>query len=224
MPTPKDGYRLKDGSRVPGTTTIIGRWKDSGALLQWAFKQGKEGKRTLYEDRDKAADIGTCAHGMVELRINEKSHEEIDDYVRATLPDAAMAAQAWVAFGAYEQWARHSQLRIIEQEMQLVSEAYRYGGTPDGIGIIGNELCLIDFKTSNGVYRDYLIQLAAYNNLWIENNPTRPLTGGFHILRFAKTHGDFAHHFYPNLDEAWESFKLMRRLYDLDQQLKKRAA
>ncbi len=69
-----------------------------------------------------------------------------------------------------------------------------------------------------------LIQLAAYNLLWLENHPDRPLTGGFHLCRFSKENGDFSHHYWPNLDDAREQFILLRRAYDLDKQLKKRAA
>ena len=36
MPTPSEGYRI-DGKRVPSVTTIIGRFKESGALLRWAW-------------------------------------------------------------------------------------------------------------------------------------------------------------------------------------------
>ena len=68
MPTPSAGYRLKDGTRVPGTTTILGRWKESGGLLQWAFKQGESGARTLYEERDKAAEA--AARGPAYVREN----------------------------------------------------------------------------------------------------------------------------------------------------------
>lgn len=227
MPTPKSGYHLKDGTRVPGTTTIIGRWKDSGGLIMWAYKQGREHEALaqrvrhkelpeatkvpsrLYEVVEEAADIGTEAHGLVEAHING------DD-----LPAASPTAMD--AFNAYLSWEAQSKLEIVEQEMQLVSEEYRFGGTPDAIGRIGNELCLVDWKTSNSVYSDYLIQLAAYKHLWEENHPDRPLTGGFHLCRFAKEHGDFAHHYYPNLDEAWRAFELMRELYDIDAQLKKR--
>ena len=70
MPTPKAGYKLKDGRVVPGTTTICGRWKESGGLLFWAFQQGKSGARTLYESRDEAADVGTYIHALVEWHIN----------------------------------------------------------------------------------------------------------------------------------------------------------
>lgn len=223
MPTPSGGYFLKDGTKVPGTTTIIGKFKESGGLIQWAYKmgreheglarQGKEAPRHLYDVVEKAADIGTQAHELVELHIDER---EIDW--------AQYDPKAVDAFKAYLSWENQSKLTILEQEMLLVSEKYRYGGTPDAIGEIDGELCLVDWKTSNSVYLDHLIQLAAYRQLWNENNPDRPLTGGSHLCRFAKDHGDFAHHYYPNLDEAWRAFVLMRELYDITAQLKKRAA
>lgn len=224
MPTPKDGYRLADGTRVPGTTTIIGRFKDSGGLLQWAFQQGKAGKRHLYEEAEKAADIGTCAHGLVELHINGRSLDDMIDYAQTTLPTSEMRDKAWSAFRAYEAWASNFKVKIIAQETQLVSEKHKYGGTPDAIGLIGNQLALLDWKTSNSVYSDYLVQLAAYRQLWEENYPEQPITGGFHLLRFAKTHGDFAHHYFPNLDNAWRQFLLFREAYDIDKELKSRAA
>ena len=41
------------------------------------------------------------------------------------------------------------------------------------------------------------------------------------IKRFAKEHGDFAHHYFPNLDDAWRQFVLFREAYDIDRELKK---
>lgn len=65
MPHPRSGYHLKDGTRVPGTTTIIGRFKESGGLIWWAWDLGMKGLD--YRDvRDKAADAGTLVHAMVE--------------------------------------------------------------------------------------------------------------------------------------------------------------
>lgn len=223
MPTPKAGYFLKDGTRVPGTTTVIGRFKDSGGLLQWAFKQGKAGKSHLYEEAEKAADIGTAAHAMVEAIIND-ANADVKKIASDLLPNEDMRFKALSSFGAYQAWAKNFGVQILEQELGLVSEKYAYGGTLDAVGIIGNQLVLLDWKTSNSVYADYLVQLAAYKNLWEENHPDRPITGGFHLLRFAKEHGDFAHHYFPNLDNAWRQFILFREAYEIDRELKKRAA
>lgn len=217
MPTPREGYFLKDGTRVPGTTTVIGRFKDSGALIYWAWQQGKAGLD--YRETSKAAaDAGTIAHAMVEASIKGEP--------APSFPDASVdvIAKAVSAFGAYSTWAAQSKLEFLETEPRLVSEAYRFGGTPDAIGYLNGELCMLDWKTSNSVYADYLLQLAAYRVLWEENRPGYPIKGGFHLCRFAKEHGDFAHHYYPDLADAWQQFLLFRRAYDLDKVLRKRAA
>ncbi len=220
MATPKAGYRLASGERIPGTTTVIGRFKDAGGLLFWAFQQGKEGKATLYEESGKAADIGTAAHRMVELHNLGGSPESVLDAFPGDR-DKVLSA-----YTAYLDWERMTKVKIISgyQEVQLVSETHKFGGTPDAIGEIEGKLVLLDWKTSNGVYVDHLIQLAAYRQLWNECRPDTPLTGGSHLLRFSKEHGDFAHHHFPDLSDAWRQFVLFREAYDIDKQLKKRAA
>lgn len=230
MAHPKGGYKNSEGSRVLGVTTVIGRFKDSGGLLYWAFNQGKAAERgeieKLYDKRDEAAESGTLAHSMVEAHINgEDPHSVLMDSVDPLSEGTdAIMEQATNAFESYLNWASMTRLKIVEQEMPMVSEKYQFGGCPDAIGEINGELCLVDWKTSNSVYQDYLIQLAAYKQLWEENNPDRILTGGFHLCRFAKSHGDFAHHYFPELDEAWEQFKLFLQAYQIDKRLKKRAA
>lgn len=217
MPTPREGYYLKDGTRVPGTTTVIGRFKESGAIVHWAWEQGKAGK-DYRATKQSAADSGTMAHALVEASIKGE--------IAPTFPDAEpdVIARAVAAFGAYCTWASQSKLEILVTEPRLISEVHRFGGTLDAIGYLNGSLCLLDWKTSNAVYSDYLLQLAAYKVLWEENNPSDLITGGLHLCRFAKEHGDFAHHFYPNLDDAWEQFTLFRRAYDIDKGLRKRAA
>jgi len=219
MPHPKSGYKLNNGQKAPGVTTIIGRFKDSGALLWWAFAQGKLAEQgtinSLYDRRDEAAEAGTLAHALVEAHINE---EPLPD-----LPDDETGQRAWQGYENYLRWAEDNRIKIVKQEMELVSEKYQFGGCPDAIGIDSRGLtCLLDWKTSNGIYQDYLIQLAAYKHLWDVNNPDNPIAGGFHLIRFSKENADFAHHYWSELDDAWDQFKLFRQAYELDKKLKKR--
>lgn len=228
MATPKQGYRLQDGARIPGTTTVVGRFKESGGLLQWAFQQGKAGKSSLYEDSKKACDVGTAAHGMIECHINGTP---VDDALQGLEPE--LASKALNAFEQYLAWERQTKIKMLSryQEIQLVSPEFQFGGTPDAIGEIDGQIVLIDWKTSNAVYQDYLLQLAAYAHLinyglvmdkWEPLGVT--LTGGFHLCRFSKDHPDFAHHYFGELDLAWQQFKLFREAYEHDKILKKRAA
>ncbi len=216
MSRPRTGYKTADGARVPGTTTITGRFKDSGALMFWAFNQGKSGAESLYETTDKAKDAGTHAHDMVEAHIKKLPMPDPNGMAEDVLKAANNS------FMAYRSWESQTSLEILDTEMPLVSERYRFGGTPDAVGLVNGALCLVDWKTSNGVYPEFLIQLAAYKALWEENNPDKPIVGGFHLCRFAKEHGDFAHHYYSDLFNAWRMFQLLREAYDIDKELKAR--
>jgi hypothetical protein len=102
----------------------------------------------------------------------------------------------------------------------------------DAIGIVGDdgELCLVDWKTSNRLYPEYLCQISAYKELWNENvgkgtlpeSLDRPLTGPFLLCRFDKEFADFAEQQYVELGSAWERFVHLRECYEIDKELKRR--
>lgn len=215
---PTQPYKLKDGSRVPGTTTIISNCNlgSVDGLLYWANQLGRDGKSHT-EVRDKAADAGTACHEMCECFAKGT------DFDGSKYP-AEILAKAEGAFNAFRSWARQTNLRIAQSELPLVSEQWRYGGTLDCM-LVNGELALGDYKTSNSIRVGMLCQLAAYHNLWTENRPEEPITGGFHLLRFSKPeHADdpvhFSHHHWSHLDAAWDAFKHMRELYELHKRLK----
>lgn len=216
MPTPRKGYYTADGARVPSVTTVLSRFKDSGGLIHWAWKEGSEG-RDYRDSRDSAASAGTLAHAMVEASIQGLPQPTDVGYTETQFQ------QALKAFEAYQSWARNSRLEITHTEIQMQSEKYRFGGTPDAIGMLDGKRCLLDWK-SGSVYMDALLQVAAYRMLWEENHPDEPIDGGFHIIRFGKETGDFTHRYFTELDDAWTMFQHLRAAYDFDKVLKKRAA
>jgi len=235
MPTPRQGYKAADGKKIPSVTTIL-KIKDPGALINWAYRTGREhgilegqgqpAPGGLYEGSDILA-IGTCVHSMCEAWV--KGDEPMLVLERAleeeTVNDkTTFRAQAASAYSAFEFWCKGTQLEIVDCEVAVISEAHRYGGTLDFIGKLNGKLVLGDFKTSNGVWPEYLCQLAAYAKAY-EECTGKKIDGGYHLLRFSKENGDFGHHFYPSLDDdAWPAFLHLRALYDLNERLKKRAA
>jgi hypothetical protein len=216
MATPKQGYRAADGLKIPSVTTILGRFKESGALIRWAYNRGVEGV-PLYESRDAAADVGTFVHSLIEAFL---STGEID----IPAPDGMTAEnqeKAASAFAAFRSWLEGSRLKVTPLEKHFVSEAHRFGGTPDAIAQEPDgSLSLLDWKTSKTFYPDQLVQVAAYRQLWNETHPAQPMTGGVHIVRFGKDGGDFSHNFFPpthrKLAAAWAQFLCFRQAYDLD--------
>lgn len=216
----KPAYTDESGTVVPSVTTILSRFKDSGGLLFWAFKKGMtyglagEGGAKLYDDTG-ALDAGTVAHDMVEAWISGGTAPEPKGHA-----DAVKKGKD--AFATFLKWQSMTKLTLRHTEVALVSEKYKFGGRLDAVGVVGNELVLCDWKTSNSVYLDYTLQLAAYGLLWDEIYPDHPLTGGFHLLRFAKEEGDFGHHHFPKLDKEKVAFLKMRELFDLVKDCEKR--
>lgn len=206
-------YSLADGTRVPSVTTICGRFKDSGALIAWAWNEGREG-RDFRETRDKAADAGTCAHAMIEAFI--KGEEFVrEGWAADTLPKAQQA------FDAFRTWAEGTKLVPHASEVRLVSEKHQIGGTIDCVARVGNALCILDWKTG-GLYGDHLYQVAAYSMLWDENHPDELITGGFHLCRFSRDNADFGHSYFGELEGAKRGFLLMRELYEIDKTIRAR--
>ena len=209
-------YKLAAGNRVPSVTTITGRYKDSSALIHWAWEEGING-RDYRESRDKAAGAGTLAHAMIEAYLRKELLPLPANYTEE------MYAAALNSFNAAKAWLESSKMNIVYSEVPLVSEVYRFGGRLDAIAELDGQLSLADWKTG-GIYAEHLIQVAGYAILWEENYPDKPLTGGFELCRFSRDHGDFSHKHLPTLPEAKEAFLAMRRLYDIDKDLKRRAA
>lgn len=221
MPTPRAGYFV-DGVKVPSVTTIIGRFKESGALLQWAFKQGQSGAASLYDERDKAAEIGTMAHAMCDAMMTQRDPMAV---LSGFGPTVEQAQKASTAFEAYQTWFRQQGCEAISAETPLVSRAHMFGGTPDFVlRMPDGKLALGDLKTSNAIYRDYLLQVAAYGILWNETRPDDPINGGFHILRLGKEEPDFEHRYFADLADAADLFLTLRKAYAADLALKKRSA
>lgn len=221
MPHPKEGYKLKDGTPVPGTTTVVGRFKESGALIGWAYNCGKQGI-DMRAAKDDAADAGSCAHEMIHAHVCGMPFSYGDP--RWTSVTIKRAEHAYLA---YLEWVAQSNLKVIAAEQQLVSEKYRFGGCFDAVVRTGNTLSLMDYKTSNAIYSDMLVQVAGgYSLLWQEHHPDQSLHG-MDLLRISKPkhpddpvsfeHRHFSAEVFPICQRA---FLLMRELYDLDKRVK----
>lgn len=213
---PKKGYYTKDGKRCPGVTTIVSRFKDAGGLIHWAWQQGYDGI-DYRQKRDEAADAGHLAHDFIECDIHGR---ELPD---TSKNDPELVKLALKALEAFRDWKSQVKLEIIETETPLVSERYRFGGTFDALARVNGKIVLLDWKTSNAVYSDYIAQVGAYGELLMERGT---IVDGAQLLRFGKEYADFHHHSYPRevLDKGWRFFQLAREMYDIDAVLKKVAA
>lgn len=153
-------YKLADGTRVPGATTITGLL-NKPYLVKWANDLGIEGIDSS-KYRDEAASVGTLAHALVQADIQG---EQIDTTAYSPI-DVDLAENSVLSF---LEWKKTHKLKPIVCEVPLVSETMRYGGTVDCYCELDGVPTLLDFKTGKAIYDEYFVQLAAYRNILEEH-------------------------------------------------------
>ena len=205
-------YENKDGVRVPGVTTVLGLLAKP-ALIHWAWQCGVDGI-DYRKKRDQAADIGTLAHYLIECEIENKTPDTSEYSAKAI--DKAENAQL-----AFFEWCNTlGKYETVGTEVGLVSERYQYGGTLDWVIKQNGNYILIDFKTSKAVYLEMTYQLAAYEQLWNENNSGKELYCCY-IARLGKEDGEFEQRRYRGLDNEMALFTNLREVYGLQKEIKK---
>ena len=180
-------YVLADGTRAPSVTTIINQnlgW-NKNVLMNWAKRQtmiGKDADAVLKE----AADIGTLLHLLIE---GHQRGFDVDtgDFTRN------QTEKALVSFGGYLEWVEKVQFKALASETVVVDEEQRVAGTIDCVGKVGDDLVVIDWKTSKYLYKEHKIQVAKYINLLERAKEGRHFAYGM-VLRFDKEEVKFHQH------------------------------
>jgi hypothetical protein len=168
-------YRLADGTRVPGVTTITGQLAKH--LEGWIVKLERSGT-DYYEYMRTVANIGTAAHAMMAAHF-AGAEPDLDMFTKEEIDKAENG------FLKLQFWFEKHEVTPMFCEVPMVSEMMRYGGTPDFYGSIDGLWTVLDLKTSDsGIYLENLIQLMGYALLLDEEcHPVDQMI----VLRVGKT-------------------------------------
>lgn len=147
-------YKL-DGVVYPSVTEILSIVAKPG-LVAWANNIGLAGKSTKDESQ-RIAGIGTEVHARIEQYFKEGITE-------------AITAEALPSLHLFNNWLQKHKIEPILIEESLISPKFGYAGTIDLLAKVDDKLTLIDFKTSNRIYKDYFAQLCAYKRLLSERD------------------------------------------------------
>jgi hypothetical protein len=160
-----------DGKPIPGVTTLLGKGLPKPALPRWAAKSAAEYvadnlevlnalpdresiiatvKQSPWTARDRAAVRGTDVHALAEELIHGRDvdvPEHLADYVTG-----------------YVKWLDLWQPEVLVTERPVANRQWWYAGKFDVIyRLRDGRVVMADNKTSNGVYGETALQLAAYN-------------------------------------------------------------
>lgn len=161
-----------DGEQYYSVTTIL-NVINKPALVTWAAKmaaqfavenigtindligrgQGSAAadmiKGAPWRKRDKAADVGTLIHKVIECQISGETMK--------------VPVEATAQLQHFLTWMDRFKPQILVSEGTIFNREYNYAGTLDIIARIDGLNWLIDIKSGSGVYPEHALQVAAYS-------------------------------------------------------------
>lgn len=223
---------------VPPSITTVLSVINKPALIPWAVNETvnflrtklTEGEHTeaeveayfeMAKDAHKltkkaAADIGTQAHNWLEQYWRSKLFPEL--FKVGDLPEDARVRNC---VQAALKWIADHKIEPILIEKPVYSRKYRVSGRMDKLALVDGRLAVVDWKSSKGLWPEYILQTAAYTKFYEEENPdTQPEdrwlvqlgkeTGEFHAAKFDR----------QSLEADFEAFigalTVYRRLQELN--------
>lgn len=192
---------------VTGVTSIVDK---SRPLIIWATRLAETHLTTLINDGKKI----TVEHVVEACKLHQVRKEEAatsgtlvhkwaEDYIKGLDPELPKDEKILNGVTAFLNWVKEHDVKFYESERMVYSKKHDFVGTLDAIAKIKNRTCLIDFKTSNGVYSEMRYQVAGYQ-LAYEEETGKKFTGPRYLIRFDKDTGDFHVH---NLDEDPKNYE-----------------
>jgi hypothetical protein len=103
-------------------------------------------------------------------------------------------------------------LQVLHNEMMVYSQTHQYAGAVDAVCKIGDRVIIMDWKTSNQIYVEYALQVAAYAKAFEEMTGT-PVHEAW-VLRFDKAKKKAPQiKVVKDLTETHETFLAVKKLW-----------
>lgn len=154
-------YRVGE-EYYPSVTTVLSAYPKGKGFEEWLKSVGGESSRIVRE----AAEKGSNVHNAIEqFLLGHELTWIVDGKQQYSLEEWAMICK-FLEF--YQDYIVPGEQ--VATETQLFSKEMKLGGTCDMVAKIDGETWMIDFKTSNGLYKTHEIQLAAYKEMWDAHN------------------------------------------------------
>jgi len=171
--------------------------------LDGFLAKAKSAHRQFTKD---AASIGQLVHDWISKYIYALSDSK-------PLPLEPVNEKAKQSIKAFIDFTQKHNVEVTSSERKIYSMTEDYAGTLDGEGYIDGKKCILDFKTSSGIYPEFFIQVAAY--LYAREEETGSKYEGAVIIRIDKETGEFEAKAIKreDLDEYYQAFLACLTLY-----------
>jgi len=170
--------------------------------------EAKEYPGKLFKE---AGTRGTRAHKYLDKYINEWIKRGIRPNYKDILGSEPDVGQ-WSAIRSFIKWSHEHKFTPIASELMVWSHKNNLAGTLDCIGLLGNDLAVLDWKTSQVIIKSYYLQLAAYAGMFKELTRLRPKR--FMIVKLDLKQGQSHCEEVVDQPNLYKTYLLCSKLYD----------
>ena len=210
-------YKRENEVYYPSVTTILQYMPKNKYFEVWLKDVGHNADIIM----KRAGKEGTQVHQAIETLLEGEELDWMDDYGNAKYNE-----KVWQMINKFVDFWKTYEPELISTEEFVYSDEHKYAGTADVVCKLDGEVWLIDFKTSNSLHKSYDLQLASYAKalkecrgieiertgiLWLKSQKRGPskkkgcIQGAGWELKVI-----------DKIEENFELFKLIQRLYDLE--------
>jgi hypothetical protein len=178
-----------DGKRKTGVTTYCGIKDKSPGLVSWATEVYLNHLMECLPNGIKEEDIivGWTKHQEFKTKaaaVGDEVHHWVESYIKEEKPEMPEQREAQIGVTAFLDWEAANKVKFISSERVVYSKKHDYIGKMDIEAKVNGKLCLLDIKTSNGMYNDFYMQTAAY--VMADQEESKRKYHGRWIIRLSK--------------------------------------
>lgn len=172
-------WYVVEGVFVPSVTWIASKYPKGTGFYKWLANKGWDEAEAI---RSAAGDKGSKVHSAIVDLIDGKDVKMEDKYInQSTEQLEEITLEEYECLMSFVDWFNVNKVSVIAREMIVWNEKEGYAGTIDLLCQVGDELWLIDFKTSQNLWVEHELQISAYNH-------ALDLTPYFYIDNAGKVH------------------------------------
>lgn len=196
----------------PSTTYILDCYPKGKRFDHWLKTKTKlEAEKIQQEAKDKGSKIH---HAIYDLLNGEEVAFDQFYWTEGKRREEPLTEDEWDAIISFRKWFENTDVEILESEWTTYSRKHNFAGTVDSIAKVDGKVTVLDWKTGNGIYDNYWLQVAAYMRALRENGKYNPTQTA--ILRVGTRHKNG---FEPLKTKGWQesqkNFTLFKDIQDI---------
>jgi hypothetical protein len=195
--TDDERFYINGEDHYPSVSWVCSKFPKGIAFYKWLASTGWDESKAIKEN---AGAKGTNIHKGVEQLL-----------LGCVLEHDEYSVQEWEAINSFVEWYKTTNFKMLHTEKTIIDTDIGVGGTIDFIAIdeATGDLWVIDFKSSQYVWKEYELQISVYGEMVQKLYPQHEIRLGVLQLGYSRNKKKY------KLTEVKNQYKLFKSVYQI---------